>query len=315
MKINPFLKKLYYIAGKVLFAIRKRKIDKRFYREGYFLHKVKFEGIKIYYFTNFKKGKNPQKGDIILLHGFLDSSHSFRRIISYLKNDYNVYILDLPGHGKTRVPYIRELWRFSSLVRGTYRFIFEYLQIKKPIFITHSMGGLIVFRMLIYSHLRNEYPEKFNCYLIAIAPGMLHFSRDIREKNMKLFFPSRIEELDELLKNLFQENPPEIPEFIKYYLIQDWNHQGLQYLVKNSLENETEIFFTEELLMNSPCPIKTFFFWGKNDKIVPKDVGEKLAEIIPNSQIFLIENAGHNPHIEQYETLIEILKQILKDLN
>jgi Lysophospholipase len=127
--ISTKLQTFYYLLGKILFRYRRYKLHKRIIKQGYYLHKAYFEGITTYYYTNFKENPDSSKKHLVLLHGFLDSSHTFRKILSYIKNDYNVYILDLPGHGKTEVPYIRELWQMSSLVRGLYRFIREYLNL------------------------------------------------------------------------------------------------------------------------------------------------------------------------------------------
>lgn len=312
MKYQNLKIKIYYIMGWILFLLRRNKLHKRILKENFFLNRITFEGIKIYYYTNFKKKPDINKKHLILLHGFLDSSHTFRKIIKYLKNDYNVYIIDLPGHGRTKVPYIRELWQISSLTRGLYRFIYEYLNIKFPIFLTHSMGGFLVFHMLQYSKERKEYPEHFNCILFAIAPGMLKFEDELREKNMKLFFPTSLEDIDNLLKNIFPVHVPEIPIFIKYFLLQQWNHIGMKYLTLNTLENEEKVFFTLEKLNESPHPQKTYFIWGEEDKIVPLKYANILTEIIQNSELITIKETGHTPHSEKPEEFYHAIKNHLE---
>jgi pimeloyl-ACP methyl ester carboxylesterase len=301
----------YYYIGKILFSYRRFRLHKRIIKQGFYLNSPKFEGIKVYYYTNFKDKPNPNKKHLVLLHGFLDSSHTFRKILSYIKNDYNVYIIDIPGHGKTKVPYIRELWQISTLTRGLYRFIFEYLNLNFPIFLTHSMGGFLVFHLLKYAKKRKDYPEKFNCILFAIAPGMLRFEESLREKNFRLFFPSTIEDIDNLLKNIFPVNLPDIPLFVKYYLLKEWNHQGMKYLILNTLENEEEVFFTEEELKKSPHPQKTYFIWGTEDKIVPLKYGKILHNIVKPSKLITIEQTGHTPHSERPDAFYFAIKKYL----
>ncbi|GIX40679.1 MAG: putative 2-succinyl-6-hydroxy-2,4-cyclohexadiene-1-carboxylate synthase [Leptospiraceae bacterium] len=301
----------YYIIGKILFSYRKYKLDKRILKQGFYLNAPIFEGIKVYYYTNFKNKPDPEKKHLVLLHGFLDSSHTFRKILSYIKNDFNVYIIDIPGHGKTKVPYIRELWQISTLTRGLYRFIYEYLNLQFPILLTHSMGGFLVFHMLKYAQKRKEFPEKFNCILFAIAPGMLRFEESLREKNMRLFFPSTIEDIDNLLQHIFPVQMPEIPIFIKYYLLREWNHPGMKYLTQNTLENEDEIFYTETLLKKNPQPHKTYFIWGTEDKIVPLKYAKKLLKLVKNSKLITIENTGHTPHSERPEAFFTAIQKYL----
>lgn len=314
MKFSNLKIQFYYLLGKILFLIRKYKIHRKFIKSGYYLKKAFFEGIKIYYYTNFKNDPDQDKKNLILLHGFLDSSFTFKRILSYLKNDYNVYILDIPGHGNSKVPYIRELWQISTLTRGLYRFIYEYLKIQKPIFLTHSMGGFLVFHILKYAKERGDFPKKFNCVLFAIAPGMLKFEKKLREKNQKMFFPTTIEDIDNLLKNLFPENLPEIPSFIKYFLLKEWNHYGIQYLTKNTLEKEEEVFFTVNKLKSNPHPKKTIFIWGNKDFIVPLKYGKQLTKIVKNSKLIIIEGTGHTPHSEKPELFFNSIKNELDQI-
>ncbi len=299
---------IFYLLGKFLFSLRKFKIHRKILKEGFYLKKINFEGISIYFYTNFKENPNSTKKNIILLHGFLDSPFTFRKVLSFFKTDYNVFILELPGHGSSKMPYIRELWQVSSLARFLYRFIFEYLQISQPIFLTHSLGGFLVFHILRYAKKRKEYPKKFNCILFAIAPGILKFKKNLREKNLRLFFPATIQDIDKLLESLFLYNPPDIPIFIKYFLLKEWNHTGIQYLAKNTLEIEEEVFFTQKSLKNHPMPKKTILIWGTQDRIVHLHYGKKLKKLIHNSKLILIPNAGHIPHSENYEVFIESIQ-------
>ncbi len=312
LNTKKYKTQFYVLLGKLLFFYRNHKLHKRILQQGFYLKKINFEGIKIYYYTNFNKESDPQKKHLILLHGFLDRSFTFRKILKYIKNDYNVYLIDLPGHGNTKVPFIRELWQISTLTRGLYRFIFEYLQIQKPIFLTHSMGGFLIFHILKYAKKRKEYPSKFNCILFAIAPGMLKFRNDLLQKNRKLFFPETIEDINQLLKNLFPVHLPEIPIFIKYYLLQEWNHLGMKYLTLNTFENETEVFFTENALQKNPHPEKTYFIWGNLDNIVPIEYGKKLTKIVKNSKLIVIKDTGHTPHYEKPEEFYKSIKKYLE---
>ncbi|MFN3605070.1 MAG: alpha/beta fold hydrolase [Leptonema sp. (in: bacteria)] len=306
---------VYYLVGKSLFSLRNFKIHRQILRNGFFLKKSYFEGITIYFYTNFQNTPHGNKKNLVLLHGFLDSSFTFRKILTYLKDDYNLFILDIPGHGNTKVPYIRELWQISTLTRAMYRFLFEYLQIPKPIFLTHSMGGFLVFHMLSYAKKRGDFPKNFNCILFAIAPGMLQFQKDLRERNQRMFFPSTIQDIDNLLKNLFPKNLKEIPLFVKYFLLKEWNHLGLQYLIKNTLENEEEVFYTEKTLQKNPFPKETILIWGDKDTIVPMEYSKKLLKIIKPSKLIIIPETGHTPHIEEPELFYKKIRKDLERIN
>lgn len=44
---------------------------------------------------------NPGKAKMLLLHGMIVESHCFEKLITYLKDDYHLLLLDLKGHGKS----------------------------------------------------------------------------------------------------------------------------------------------------------------------------------------------------------------------
>lgn len=52
--------------------------------------------------------------------------------------------------------------------------------------------------------------------------------------------------------------------------------------------------------------------WGRQDKIVPLKVGEKLHQALPNSQSVIIDRCGHIPHEEKPEEVITIISDFLQ---
>ena len=61
---------------------------------------IKLRNVKVYY-EKYELPKENKKPPILLIHGFLSSTHSFRKIIPLLREHYSVFSLDLPGFGKS----------------------------------------------------------------------------------------------------------------------------------------------------------------------------------------------------------------------
>jgi pimeloyl-ACP methyl ester carboxylesterase len=59
--------------------------------------------------------------------------------------------------------------------------------------------------------------------------------------------------------------------------------------------------------------VPTLIIWGREDKIIPLENGERLHQAIRNSQLVVIERCGHDPPDEQPEKVIEIMHKFLKD--
>ena len=53
--------------------------------------------------------------------------------------------------------------------------------------------------------------------------------------------------------------------------------------------------------------VPTLLIWGANDGIVTPDYGRKFAAEIPHARLEVVEKAGHFPHIEQGERVMQLI--------
>ena len=107
-----------------------------------------YKNIPIYYKTF---GKGPV---IVLLHGFLESSTMWKKLIpEFSKNNFLVTI-DFPGHGKSGV--ISETHSMELMAEVVHELLKE-LNIASATFIGHSMGGYVA---LAYAELYEKEAEK-----------------------------------------------------------------------------------------------------------------------------------------------------------
>ncbi|MDB5176545.1 MAG: alpha/beta hydrolase [Candidatus Saccharibacteria bacterium] len=99
---------------------------------------------------------------IVLLHGYLSSSHYFKAIRPYLERDFTVVAIDLLGFGKSPKPRIDYTYeQHIDAVRQT----IELLNIQKPFtLLGHSMGALIALRYAV------DYPEEIDDLLLFNPP-------------------------------------------------------------------------------------------------------------------------------------------------
>ena len=80
------------------------------------------------------------KDTIVLLHGWGQNIEMMKPIGEPLSKDYNVLILDLPGHGLSEEP--EYPWEFTEFVDCVKKLL-EELKINNPIMMGHSFGGKI----------------------------------------------------------------------------------------------------------------------------------------------------------------------------
>jgi pimeloyl-ACP methyl ester carboxylesterase len=52
--------------------------------------------------------------------------------------------------------------------------------------------------------------------------------------------------------------------------------------------------------------------WGKQDTITPPEVAEEFKKLLPNADLFWIDQCGHAPMMEHPETFNQVLDQWLQ---
>ena len=60
---------------------------------------------------------------------------------------------------------------------------------------------------------------------------------------------------------------------------------------------------------------KTAIIWGKQDSVTPPNVAEDFNLLLPNSELFWIDECGHAPMMEHPDKFNEIMLNWLKKNN
>lgn len=57
--------------------------------------------------------------------------------------------------------------------------------------------------------------------------------------------------------------------------------------------------------------IPTLIVWGREDRAIPLEVGERLRALLPDAQWMVLDSAGHLPNYEQAEDFNRIVIDFL----
>jgi pimeloyl-ACP methyl ester carboxylesterase len=110
---------------------------------------VDIDGVSIFY----RESGNRDNHAILLLNGFLSSSHMYRNLIKELADDYYIIALDYPGFGNSDQPSINEFeYSFNSLANIINNLV-EALKLDKYSVYIHDYGAPVGFRLAV------EHPE------------------------------------------------------------------------------------------------------------------------------------------------------------
>ena len=240
---------------------------------------------------------------LLLIHGWGMSGRIWEVIEVDLSKYYKLYIVDLPGMGKSKE--IKD-YSITNLV--------DQLYIKLPSKISimgWSLGGIIALKYY------ENYPKNVSkLFLVASTPCF------VNKKNWDLG-------VDEILLNKFYDQ-----------LIDGWSKTLKQFFIlqllgsadrKEIIKELQEKFITKEppkikslklsleILKNtdltktiSNINVPTLIIAGDRDKLTPKEASLFMKSKIKNSRLKIFKNAGHIPFLSHPKKFI---KEVLLSIN
>ena len=160
------------------------------------------------------------------------------------------------------------------------------------------MGGYIA---SVYASI---YPEDIKSLLLIAPLGvnsaeLSHFDQQLIDGKPNIFFVNSLSDYDRLLDNLFVERPF-IPGPLKKGLAEvAIKKESLYRTIFSQIYRPVDVPPLEEVLKHFSS--RTQIIWGTKDLILHVSGAEILGNVIPDSNIEIIENMGHNPMIENPE--------------
>tara|TARA_Y100001970_G_C14174313_1_gene826050 strand:- start:677 stop:1453 length:777 start_codon:yes stop_codon:yes gene_type:complete len=237
-----------------------------------------------------------EKPTIILLHGSGQSHVVWSLTDQFLADQgFNVFTLDLPGHGNSEGPSLKSIEDMSKWLN---EFI-EHFGIKKSILIGHSQGCLIAL----------EFAKNFSSKVDKIIFIAGSYSIPVNKSLIDLSLSGDLEALNLMMKWGYG------------YSKQFIGGNPLQKILNSSREVR-EVLAVDLIACNNykngvdavksiACP--TFFIFGEIDKMIKLESGKKFAGMINKSQTHIIKDCGHmivlESAFEMREKILEFLKK------
>lgn len=220
----------------------------------------------------------------VLVHG---AGSQYMDYHSKMRRTLNAIALDLPGHGKS--PALEPI-SIQNYANDVVAFI-EALNLDKVILVGHSMGGAIAQQIALNS-------SELLSGLVLIATGA----------NLQV---------NQTIIDGIVEKPEEIASLVtKWSWGQSIDEKMIQQGVEHLLQTPVKIiqadyiacdkFDVGEQLHTIQTP--TLIIAGALDKMTRLAWNQALADNIPNSQLKIFVNNGHQVHVEAVDDVIEVIK-------
>ena len=248
---------------------------------------------------------------ILFIHGTGSSTHTWSDTIEFLLDEFEILLVDLPGHGFSKLPAPNQS-SLQSIVHGSMELI-EKINFFPDLIVGHSAGAAIA--VLLSEKIKPK------CEIIGINaafgefPGLAGIMFPIFAKIIAVLpYSSDIlaglsknsERTEKLIANTGSKITNDRLEYYKV-LFSEPNH------VKGTLKLMAEWDLSKFLKDLKKINSNIFFLVGNLDKTVPISVSKKWSKILTKSQYNEIGGAGHLVHEEKpYEVSQSILNLLNK---
>jgi len=237
-----------------------------------------------------------KKDTIILLHGSGQSHVVWSLTDQYLSDHgYNVFTLDLPGHGNSEGNSLKSIEDMSEWLEK----VVSKIGINNLIILGHSQGCLVA---LEYAY---KFPKKVK-KLIFVAGS---YEIPVNKSLIDLAHSGDMESLNLMMKWGYGYSK----QFIGGNPLQKILNSSRE--VREVLAVDLRACNNYRNGINAIKKIKcsTFFIFGELDKMIKLDKGKEFSGLIPGSKTHIIKDCGHmiileNP-FEMREKIADFLKK------
>ncbi len=232
---------------------------------------------------------------IIILHGLMGGLSNFDGVIQYFSiNGYRIIIPELPIY---TMPVLKT--NVKNLALYVSKFM-DFMQINEAVILGNSLGGHIGLFMTKLS------PKKVKGLVITGSSGLY-------ENSMGESYPKRgdYDYIKEKAENVFYDPKVATKEIVDevYASVNDRNKLIRTLAIAKSAIRHN---MADDLpKMSNP----TCIIWGKNDSVTPPDVANEFHRLLPDSNLYWIDQCGHAPMMEHPDTFNKHLHHWLRSRN
>ena len=248
-------------------------------------------------------GKGPYLVMVRGLGTFTDHWFGWDKTLSEF---FTIITLDNRGLGKTSAPMAP--WVSVATLAHDIKMIFRQERIEKGHILGISFGGMIAAEFAI------KYPEMTQT--LTLVASSIGRSGNLRlstaAAHLLLTAPFKKANMHEKLAELL--TAPKTPAATKMKLAQEWREiDSINGQPKATVVGQliAALRFRDWEKLNSiKCP--TLIVVGVQDRFVPKGNSLFLHDKIPGSKLCELQDAGHEPHVDQPEIMTKILRDFLQ---
>ncbi|MDX5440882.1 MAG: alpha/beta hydrolase [Alteromonadaceae bacterium] len=253
------------------------------------------------------RSKEAVEGDtLVLIHGFGANKDNWTRLAKEFKGEFNVYAIDLPGHGDSSKP-LDIGYRFEDQVNYLNQILAE-LGVRQFHMMGNSMGGAIT---ALYAA---THPEQIQTAVLFDPAGIFEYESELVDRVMdgdNPLIPRKKGDFDKLLDFALEKRP-----FVPWPIFDVMEEKAIANQEVNQVifaairDTGFEPDF-RNAITHIEAPV--LVIWGKLDRVIDYRNADVFVEAIPNARKVLLDDIGHAPMVETPAESAQLFRDFLAE--
>jgi pimeloyl-ACP methyl ester carboxylesterase len=228
---------------------------------------------------------------LVFIHGSGGDHTSWVYQYGQLKNDFNIAVMELPGHGGSGGKGEQDVEKYAQWVRAA----LPVFGVSMPVIVGHSLGAAIALTFAI------KYGE--------LIKGIVVFGGGVKMP------------VNPLILEGIKKDPAAVLAMTAKIAVAKKNRERLAKILAQRKPNP-DVLYGDFLACDrldiaeaiKKIKLPTLIICGLEDKMTPPVNSESLRDSIPGAQLALIAEAGHMVMMEDPEAFNKVLKTFVDSL-
>ena len=245
---------------------------------------------------------------MVLLHGTGGHIEAYARNIVELSEHFRVICVDMIGHGytdKPDIPYGIDV--YSEHLKN----VLDALGLAKVYLSGESLGGWVA------AWFAAEHPEYVHS-LVLNTPGNVNSKPEVmaalKASTLKAVLEANYDNVKTRLEWLMYDKSQVTDELIeaRYNIYTQPSYQQAVHNIVYLQDVEARKKYTWDASWCNKISVPTLLCWTDHDPTSTVEEGKMLLDLIPGSELAVIESAGHWPQWERVEEFNKVLIDYFK---
>lgn len=253
------------------------------------------------------RNEQPVDGEtIVMIHGFGANKDNWTRLAKHLTGDFNVYAIDLPGHGDSSKPL--DIGYHFDEQTNRLATILDELGLDRFHMMGNSMGGAIT---ALYAA---NFPGQIRSATLFDPAGIWAYESDLSDQVMagdNPLIPTKEGDFERLV-DFALEKKPFVPWPV-YSVMEEKAiaNREVNTVIFSDIRDSTMASAFSERITEIQAPV--LIVWGQEDRITDPRNADIFVQQIPDARKVILEGVGHAPMIEVPEESARLFRQFLAE--